>query len=92
MDAVGRKMQSMSGVLIDLLVTAVDEAEFRRTLSRLTILYWLAGSLPEPQADGTRDQQAERLRRAAVSRRTSSKEYTRYRVLTVAIAGDRKAG
>lgn len=53
----------MSGLLTDLLDTAVDEAEFRTALRLLNILYWLAGSLPEPQADGARER-LDRLRRA----------------------------
>ncbi len=54
----------MSGLLSDLLVNAVDEADSRITLTRLTILDWLASPMPETEADRIREQEADRLRRA----------------------------
>jgi hypothetical protein len=44
----------MSGLLSDLLANAVDKADFRITLTRLTILDWLPGPMPETEADRIR--------------------------------------
>jgi hypothetical protein len=41
----------MSSRLSNLFAKAVDEADFRIILTRLTTLAWLAGSMPETEAD-----------------------------------------
>ena len=47
----------------DPLVNAVDEDDFRITLTWLTILAWLTGPFAETEADRVKEEDGERLRR-----------------------------